>query len=73
MKLLLFLVMSLSVQVTKKMEESIFVDEELQGFDGDEDDPLCSSTSSPEPVSASILESETPQATTSSTVIVEAS
>jgi hypothetical protein len=57
----------------KKIEESIFVDEELQGFDGDEDDPLCSSTSSPEPVSASILESESPQATTSSTVIVEAS
>jgi hypothetical protein len=27
-----------------KMEESIFVDEELQGFDGDEDNPLCPST-----------------------------
>jgi hypothetical protein len=57
----------------KKMEESIFVDEELQGFDSDEDDPLCSSTSSPELVSTSILEAETPQATTSSTVIVKAS
>jgi hypothetical protein len=27
-----------------KMEESIFVDEELQGIDGDEDNPLCPST-----------------------------
>jgi hypothetical protein len=24
----------------KKMEESIFIDEELHGFDGDEDEPL---------------------------------
>jgi hypothetical protein len=29
----------------KEMVESIFVDEELQGFDGDEDEPLCPSTS----------------------------
>jgi hypothetical protein len=29
----------------KKMEESIFVNEELQGFNGDEDEPLFPSTS----------------------------
>jgi hypothetical protein len=57
----------------KKMEESIFVDEELHGFDGDEDDPLHPSTSSPESVLASTLEAEAPQATTSSTTVVEAS
>jgi hypothetical protein len=56
----------------KEMEESIFVDEELHGFDGDEDDPLRSSTS-PEHVPASIVEAEASQATTSSTVTVEAS
>jgi hypothetical protein len=55
------------------MEESIFIDEELQGFDGDEDDPLRPSTSSPEPVPTSTLEAEASQATTSSTTIVEAS
>jgi hypothetical protein len=57
----------------KEMEESIFVDEELHGFDGDEDDPLRPSTSSPEPVPASTLEAEAPQAPTSFTVVVEAS
>jgi hypothetical protein len=57
----------------KKMEESIFVDEGLQGSDGDEDEPLLSSTSSPDPVPASTLEAESPQATTSSTAAVEAS
>jgi hypothetical protein len=57
----------------KEMEESIFVDEELQGVDGDEDEPLLSSTSSPEPVPASTLEAEAPHATTSSTAAVEAS
>jgi hypothetical protein len=57
----------------KEMEESIFIDEELQGFDRDEDEPLVPSTSSHELVSASILDAETPQATTSSTVVVEAS
>jgi hypothetical protein len=31
----------------KEMEESIFVDEELQGFDSDKDGPLLSSTSPP--------------------------
>jgi hypothetical protein len=57
----------------KEMEESIFIDEELQGFNGDEDDPLRPSMSSPEHVPASTLEAEAPQATTSSTTIVEAS
>jgi hypothetical protein len=56
----------------KKME-SIFVDEGLQGVDGDEDEPLLPSTSSPEHVPASTLAAETPQATTSSTAAVEAS
>jgi hypothetical protein len=32
----------------KEMEETMFIDEELQGFDRDEDDPLYPSTSSPE-------------------------
>jgi hypothetical protein len=31
----------------KKMDESIFIDEGLQGIDGDEDEPLLPSTSSP--------------------------
>jgi hypothetical protein len=42
----------------KEMEERIFVDGELHAFDGDEDDPLCPSTLSPEPVPASIFEAE---------------
>jgi hypothetical protein len=57
----------------KEMEESIFVDEGLQGIDGDEDDPLLPSTSSPELVPASTLEAEAPHATTFSTAAVEAS
>jgi hypothetical protein len=57
----------------KEIEESIFVDEGLQGVDGDEDEPLLPSTSSPELVPASTLEAEAPQATTSSTAAVEAS
>jgi hypothetical protein len=57
----------------KEMEEIIFVDEGLQGVNGDEDEPLLPSTSSPKPVPASTLDAEAPQATTSSTVIVEAS
>jgi hypothetical protein len=57
----------------KEMEESIFVYEELQGVDGDEDDTLLPSTSSPEHVLASTLESDTPQATTSSTAVAETS
>jgi hypothetical protein len=44
----------------KEMEESIFVAEELYGFDGDEDEPLLPSTSSPELVPASTLEAEAP-------------
>jgi hypothetical protein len=55
----------------KEMEESIFVNEGLQGVDSDEDDPLLPSTSSPEHVHASTLEAEAPQATTSSTAVVE--
>jgi hypothetical protein len=57
----------------KEMEESIFVDEELQGIDGDEDEPLLPSISSPKHVPTSTLEAEAPQATTSSTAAVEAS
>jgi hypothetical protein len=57
----------------KKMEQSIFIDEGLQGIDGDEDGPLLSSTSSPESIPASTLEAEAPQATTSSTAAVEGS
>jgi hypothetical protein len=53
-----------------EMEESIFVDEGLQGINGDEDEPLLPSTSSPEPVLASTLEAEAPQATTTSTAAV---
>jgi hypothetical protein len=55
------------------MEESIFVDEGLQGVDGDEDDTLLPSTSSPDHVPASTLEAEVSQATTSSITAVEAS
>jgi hypothetical protein len=57
----------------KEMEESIFVDEELHGFDSDEDEPLLSSTSSPELVPTFTLEAVASQATTSSTVAVEVS
>jgi hypothetical protein len=57
----------------KEMKESIVVNEELQGFDCDEDEPLLPSTSSPELAPASTLEEEAPQATTSSTVVVEVS
>jgi hypothetical protein len=57
----------------KEIEESIFVGEGLQGIDGDEDEPLLPSTSSPKSVSASTLEAEALQATTSSTAAVEAS
>jgi hypothetical protein len=55
----------------KEMDESIFVNEKLKGFDGDEDEPLFPSTSSPELILASTLEAEAPQATTSSTTAVE--
>jgi hypothetical protein len=52
----------------KEMKEIIFVDEGLQGVDGDEDEPLLLSASSPEPIPASTLEPEAPPATTSSTL-----
>jgi hypothetical protein len=55
------------------MEDIIFVHEEPQGIDSDEDDPLRPSTSSPELVPASTLEAEAPHATTFSTTAVEAS
>jgi hypothetical protein len=57
----------------KEIEKIIFVDEGLQSVDGDEDEPLLPSTSSPEPVPASTLEAEAPQATTSSTEVVKVS
>jgi hypothetical protein len=57
----------------KKMEESIFVDEGLQGVDGDKNEPLLLSTSSSEYIPAFTLEAEAPQATTSSTAAVEVS
>jgi hypothetical protein len=57
----------------KEMEESIFVDEGLQDVNGDEDDLPHPSISSPEPVPASTLKVEAPQATTSSTATVEVS
>jgi hypothetical protein len=57
----------------KEMEESIFVDEGLQGVGSDRDEPLLPSISSPEPVPASTLEVEAPQATTSFTAAAEAS
>jgi hypothetical protein len=51
----------------KEMEESIFVDEKLQSFEGEEDEHITpASTSSPGPVPASTLEAEAPQAATSS-------
>jgi hypothetical protein len=57
----------------KEMEESIFVDEGLQGIDSDKDEPLLPSTSSLESVPTSTLETEAPQATISYTAAVEAS
>jgi hypothetical protein len=55
----------------KEMEESIFVDEELQGFGGEEDESLLPSKSLPELVPPSTPEAEASQSTTSSTVAVE--
>jgi hypothetical protein len=58
----------------KEMEGSIFVDEELQGFKGDEDEHIAPmSTSSPRHVPASTLEAEPPQAATSSSAGVHVS
>jgi hypothetical protein len=50
----------------KEMEESIFVDESLEGFEGDEDEHIApASTSPPGLVLASTLEAEAPEAATS--------
>jgi hypothetical protein len=57
----------------KEMEENIFIDQELQGIDGDEDGPLCPSTSSLELVPTFTLEAEAPQATIYSTAAVNTS
>jgi hypothetical protein len=57
----------------KEIEESIFVNEGLQGVDGDEDEPLLPSTLSFEHVPASTFEAKAPHATTSSTAAVKAS
>jgi hypothetical protein len=55
------------------MEGSIFVDEELQGFKGDEDEHIApASTLSPGHVPASTLEAEAPQAATTSSTRVHA-
>jgi hypothetical protein len=53
----------------KEIDESIFVDEGLQGIDDDEGKPLLPSTSSPEHVPASRLEAEAPQATMRNQVV----
>jgi hypothetical protein len=55
------------------MEENIFVDEGVYGINDDEDESLLSSTLSSEHVPSFTLEAKAPQATTSSTVVVEAS
>jgi hypothetical protein len=44
----------------KEMDESIFVDEELHGIDGDKDELVHPSTSSPKLVPSSTIEVETP-------------
>jgi hypothetical protein len=57
----------------KEIVESIFIDERLQSIDGDKDEPLLPSTSSPEHVPAFTLKAETLQTITSSTTVVDAS
>jgi hypothetical protein len=57
----------------KEMEERIFVDEGLHGVNGDEDESLLPSISSPRYVLAFRLEAEATQTTNSSTTVVEAS
>jgi hypothetical protein len=57
----------------KEMEDSIFVDEELHGFNGDGDEPQHPSATSTKLVPTSTIEAEAPQGTTSSTTIVEVS
>jgi hypothetical protein len=44
----------------KEIEEIIFIDEGLQGIDGDEDEPLLPSISSPKPFLTSTLKTEAP-------------
>jgi uncharacterized protein YcgI (DUF1989 family) len=44
----------------KEMEENIFIDEELQSFNHDENESLLPSTSSPELVPSSTLKAEAP-------------
>jgi hypothetical protein len=56
----------------KKIEESIFIDDGLHDVDGDEDELLLPSISSPEHVHTSTLEAEAPHVTTSSTSKMEA-
>jgi hypothetical protein len=58
----------------KEMDESTFVDEKLQGFEGDEDEHIAhAKTSSPRSVHASTLEVEASEAATSSSAGVHAS
>jgi hypothetical protein len=58
----------------KEMEESVFVDEELQAFKGDKDKHIApTSTSSPRHVPTSTLEVKAPQYATSSSTGVQAS
>jgi hypothetical protein len=57
----------------KEIDESIFVDKELQSFDDNKDETLLPSILSPEPVPTFTLEAEAHQATTFSTATVEAS
>jgi hypothetical protein len=58
----------------KDMEESIFVDEEIQGFEGDEDEHIAPmSTSSLGPIPTSKHETKAPQDATSSSARVHAS
>jgi transposase InsO family protein len=57
----------------KEMEEGIFENEELQDFDGDEDEPLLPSTLPSKLVPTSTLEAEAPEATTTSTAAIEVS
>jgi hypothetical protein len=55
----------------KEMEESIFVDEKLNSFEGDKDEHITPmSTSSPRLVPSSTLEAEAPQDATSSSPVV---
>jgi hypothetical protein len=51
----------------------VLMSSSLQGINGDEDESLLPSTSSPELVPIFTLEAETPQATTSFIAAVEAS